>query len=224
MRRVQVPAAKLWAMLDMNSFDYRNARLTAVVTGSSGRKYNVAVMTGNLYLKRTEICEYLDALAEFPEYTVLIALRDDGSHSLNEDICRRLWNLGLLEDIRGHYRWSYYAVIEPDRVIEELSEDELSYSGVLSDGTEYSMISQGGLSGAGGGAGRYLTCSIKIGGTEYAIQRIGLNFVVYDTANSCVVDSVEFNTYMGLDPKRIDVSELEEAAEAARDQMDISGY
>ena len=212
------------AMLDMNSFDYRNARLTAVVTGSSGRKYNVAVMTGNLYLKRTEICEYLDALAEFPEYTVLIALRDDGSHSLNEDICRRLWNLGLLEDIRGHYRWSYYAVIEPDRVIEELSEDELSYSGVLSDGTEYSMISQGGLSGAGGGAGRYLTCSIKIGGTEYAIQRIGLNFVVYDTVNSCVVDSVEFNTYMGLDPKRIDVSELEEAAEAARDQMDISGY
>ena len=115
-------------------------------------------------------------------------------------------------------------MIEPDRVIEELSEDELSYSGVLSDGTEYSMISQGGLSGAGGGAGRYLTCSIKIGGTEYAIQRIGLNFVVYDTVNSCVVDSVEFNTYMGLDPKRIDVSELEEAAEAARDQMDISGY
>ena len=198
--------------------------MTAVVTGSSGRKYNVAVMTGNLYLKRTEICEYLDALAEFPEYTVLIALRDDGSHSLNEDICRRLWNLGLLEDIRGHYRWSYYAVIEPDRVIEELSEDELSYSGVLSDGTEYSMISQGGLSGAGGGAGRYLTCSIKIGGTEYAIQRIGLNFVVSHTANSCVVDSVEFNTYMGPDPKRIDVCELEEAAEAARDQMDISGY
>ena len=212
------------AKLDMTSFDYKNARLTTVVTGNSGRKYNVATMTGNLYLKRTEICEYLDALAEFPEYTVLIALRDDGSHSLNEEICRRLWNLGLKEDIRGHYRWSYYAVVEPDRVVEELSEEELSYSGVLSDGTEYSLISQGGLSGAGGGAGRYLTCSIKIGGTEYAIQRIGLNFVVYDTENSCVADSVEFNTYMGLDPKRIDVSELEKTAETAQDQMNISDY
>ena len=62
---------------------------------------------------------------------------------------------------------------------------------------------------------------IKIGGVEYAVQRIGLNFVVYDTENSCVVDSVEFNTYMGLDPKRIDASVLEEQARAAQEQMDV---
>ena len=212
------------AKLDLNAFDYTDAQLTAVVTGNSGRGYHVATMTGNLYLKRTEICEYLDALAEFPEYTVLIALRDDGSHSLNDEICRRLWNLGLKEDLRGHYRWSYYAVVEPGRVIEKMGEEELSYTGVLADGTEYSLISQGGRSGAGGGAGRYLTCSIKIGGTEYAIQRIGLNFVVYDTEHSRVADSVEFNTYMGLDPKRIDVADLEKAAESAQDQSEIGGY
>ena len=104
---------------------------------------------------------------------------------------------------------------------EELSESELSATGTLSDGAEYSVISQGGLSGAGGAAGRYLTCSVKINGVDYAVKRIGLNFVVYDTENSRVVDSVEFNTYMGLDHKRIDVQDLIDKAAAAEDQMEI---
>ena len=212
---------KYCAEVDVSSFNYKNAELTALVIGKSGRKYDVAVMTGDLSLKRTEICAYLDALIDNPQYTVLIALRDDGSHSLNQDICDRLFRLGLDQDIRGHYRWSYYAVIEPDKVTEDLSEEELSCRGTLADGVPYSLISQGGKSGAGGGAGRYLTCSIKIGGVEYAVQRIGLNFVVYDTENSCVVDSVEFNTYMGLDPKRIDASVLEEQARAAQEQMEV---
>ena len=90
---------------------------------------------------------------------------------------------------------------------EDLSEEEISATGTLPDGRSYSVISQGGLSGAGGGAGRYLTCSIKIDGVEYAVQRIGRNFVVYDPAHSRVVDSVEFNTYDGLFAKRRDISD-----------------
>ena len=84
----------------------------------------------------------------------------------------------------------------------EISEEELSRTGTLPDGIEYSLISQGGLSGAGGGAGRYLTCSVKINDIEYAVQRIGLNIVVYDNEHSVVVDSVEFNTYDGLGARR----------------------
>ena len=90
------------------------------------------------------------------------------------------------------------------------------------DGAKYSVLSQGGLTGAGGGAGRYLTCSIKINGVDYAVKMIGLNFVVYDTENSRVVDSCEFNTYMGLDPKRIDVQELIDKAQDAEEQMDVN--
>jgi hypothetical protein len=209
------------AILDPRAFNYKNVSMTAVVTGKSGRKYTIATLTGDLSLKKDEICAYLDELAENPQYTIFVAVRDDASHSLNEEICERLAALGLKEDLRGHYRWSYYAVISPDEIIEELSEEELSRTGTLSDGAPYSVISQGGLSGAGGGAGRYLTCSVKIDGVEYAVQRIGLNFVVYDTAHSCVVDSCEFNTYIGLDPKRIDVAELVKAAEKAEEQMNI---
>ncbi len=210
------------AEVDVSGINYKNASLTAVVIGKSGREFHVATMTGDLSLKHNEICAYLDALLENPQYTVFVAVRDDGSHSLNTDICDRLEKLGIREDLRGHYRWSYYAVIEPDGVTEELSEAELSHSGTLSNGAEYSLISQGGLSGAGGGAGRYLTCSVKIDGIEYAIRRIGHNFVVYDTEHNCVVDSVEFNTYMGLDPKRIDVADLMENAMTAQEQMNIN--
>ena len=209
------------ADLDISSFNYKNVSMTAEVTGKSGRRYTIATLTGDLSLKKDEICAYLDELAENPQYTIFVAVRDDASHSLNEEICMRLEALGLKEDLRGHYRWSYYGVITPDQVVEELSESELSRSGTLSDGASYSVISQGGLSGAGGGAGRYLTCSVKIDGVEYAVQRIGLNFVVYDTENSCVVDSCEFNTYIGLDPKRVDVADLVKAAETAREQMNI---
>jgi hypothetical protein len=35
------------------------------------------------------------------------------------------------------------------------------------------------------------------------------------------VDSCEFNTYIGLDPKRIDVAELIKTAETAEEQMNI---
>ena len=210
-----------YAEADLSAFNHKNCEVTAVIIGKSGREYSAATMTGDLSLKKTEICAYLDELLKNPQYTVFITLRDDGSHSLNTEICDRLFALGLNQDIRGHYRWSYYAIIEPNQVIEELSEKELSYSGTLSDGASYSVISQGGLSGAGGGAGRYLTCSVKINGVEYAVQRIGLNFVVYDTLHSCVVDSVEFNTYMGLDPKRIDVKDLIDKAQSEQEQMDV---
>lgn len=210
------------AEADLASFNYRNAKAMAVVIGKSGREYITSTMTGDLSIKQNEICAYLDALSLNPQYTVFITVRDDGSHSLTDEICEGLWKLGLKEDLRGHYRWSYYAVIEPDNIIEEMSEKELTMSGTLSDGAQYSLISQGGLSGAGGGAGRYLTCSVKINGVDYAIKRIGLNFVVYDTENSRVVDSCEFNTYMGLDPKRIDIQDLINRAEEAEEQMDVN--
>ena len=65
------------AQTDLDSFNYRNAKATAVVIGQSGREYNTATMTGDLSIKQTEIRAYLDALSRNPQYTVFIALRDD---------------------------------------------------------------------------------------------------------------------------------------------------
>lgn len=205
------------ADIDVSSINYKNSSLHIYANGKSGTQYEIGRVTGDMSLKTSDIVEYLDRLKENlennPDYTILIAIRDDGTHSLDSEMTSRLSDLGLKYYLPGHYRWSYYALITPDGVEkEELSQDQISTTGTLSDGKEYTLMSEGGLSGAGGGAGRYLTCSIKIDGVEYAVQKIGLNFVVYDTKHSKVVDSVEFNTYQGLGARRLDPADAIENA------------
>ena len=192
--------------VDLKDLNFKNAELRVYIVGKSGTRYEAAEMTGDLTLKTNNIYKYLYKLSQNRQYTIFVTIRDDGTRMLDENILTGLHNLGLSRNLEGHYRWSYYGVISPQEIIEDLSMEEIGDSGTMSDGVSYSILSQGGLSGAGGGAGRYLTCSVKIDGVEYAVQRIGLNFVVYDTDAHRVVDSVEFNTYDGLGALRIDIS------------------
>ena len=192
--------------VDLKDLNFKNAELRVYIVGKSDKRYEAAEMTGDLTLKTNNIYKYLYKLSQNRQYTIFVTIRDDGTRMLDENIMTGLHNLGLSRNLEGHYRWSYYGVITPQEIIEDLSMEEIGDSGTMSDGVSYSILSQGGLSGAGGGAGRYLTCSVKIDGVEYAVQRIGLNFVVYDTDAHRVVDSVEFNTYDGLGALRIDIS------------------
>ena len=181
----------------------KSCNLYIYVNGKSGRNFEAGRVTGDLTLRTGDIYEYLRRLSENRQYSIFVAIRDDGTRQIDTEIQNLLHELGLEETLPGHYRWSYYAVLIPGQEkIEEIGEEELSCTGTLPDGAQYSVISQGGLSGAGGGAGRYLTCSVKINEVEYAVQRIGLNFVIYDNEHSVVADSVEFNTYDGLGARR----------------------
>ena len=181
----------------------KSCSLYIYVNGKSGRRYEAGRVTGDLSLRTNDLYEYLELLAQNRQYSIFVAIRDDGTRLINAQLQALLEDLGLEETLHGHYRWSYYAVLIPgEEKKEEIGKEELSCTGTLPDGAQYSVISQGGLSGAGGGAGRYLTCSVKINDVEYAVQRIGLNFVIYDNEHSVVVDSVEFNTYDGLGARR----------------------
>lgn len=188
---------------DASCLNLKSCSLFIYVNGKSGRQFEAGRVTGDLTLKTRDIREYLKLISENPQYAVFTAIRDDGTRQITDDLQKALERIGLERTLPGHYRWSYYAVLIPGQVKkEEISKEEISCTGELPDGAQYSVISQGGLSGAGGGAGRYLTCSIKINDVEYAVQRIGLNFVIYDIEHSVVVDSVQFNTYDGLGARR----------------------
>ena len=183
--------------------NFKSCNIYVYANGKTGRRYEVGRMTGDLTLRTGNIYEYLDLLKNNRQYSIFVAIRDDGTREINSELQDSLAALGLEKTLPGHYRWSYYAIMIPgEKKLEEISTEELSCSGMLPDGAQYSVISQGGLSGAGGGAGRYLTCSVKINDVEYAVQRIGLNFVIYDNEHSVVADSVEFNTYDGLGARR----------------------
>lgn len=185
--------------IDTSDVNMRDAKLTATIVGKSGAEYELGYLEGDLSLKTRNIYDYLTALSNNRQYDIFIGVKDEASRSLNQAIIDGMRNLGLAFDLQGHYRYAYYAVLTQDAdPIEEMSADVLSYSGTLADGTQYDLISQG------GNAGKYNSCSIKIDGTDYAINKIGLNFVVYDHDTGKVVDSVEFNTYAGLGATRLE--------------------
>lgn len=128
-----------------------------------------------------------------PDYTILLAVQDDGFSAINVNDIQTLNALGVKTEISEKlYRHSYYAVLSPGRdSLEEASEQELSHAGNLPDGTAYQVISRGMLTGEP-------LASIRIDGQEWSMNRRGMNFVVYDNVQHKVVDTVCFDTNSGL--------------------------
>lgn len=153
---------------------------------------------------------YLDRLkqelASHPEYTVLLAVRDEATRELNDDSMELLHNLGIQTDLTsGHrayskidyYRYSFIAVIDTNgSSIEQISKQQLVHEGKFKDGFPYSITSQGTLSGTG-------KASIEINGNEAGVDKRGMNLVIYDNTQHQVVDSVCFDTCYGLTCYRV---------------------
>lgn len=203
--------------IDLSQTGYKNIELDASVTGKSGNSYDIGAVTGDMSLKVTDLNTYLSLLKNDPQYSVLVAVRDDASRKFTFENEQALKALGFEKSPRAHFRYSYYGVLrQPGDTDSEIGIEELTSSGTLPDGTEYAVMSQGGKSGAGGNSGGYLTCSVRIDGVEYAVKKIGMNFVIYDNEHHRVVDTVAFNTNDGIRVVRVDPSEkLETAAQNA---------
>lgn len=129
--------------------------------------------------------EYLTELAARKNAAIFIAVKDDGTSALTGTLLNDLKKLGIRSDLAGKKQYSYYSVITPEGVVEELSPDQpVSYSGVV-DGLEYTITS------AGHNAGN--NCLIMIDGTEYSKNVRGMNLVVVEDGQ--VTDAVAFDTY-----------------------------
>lgn len=127
-------------------------------------------------------------------YTVLISVRDQ-SCNLSETAQAELFQLGLQQPIIGseRYRFSYLAVISDGEVKHEQISDTngqlLTYESRLPNGDIISVHSQGaGEDGLG-------VASVIINEREYALNRRGLNIVVYDNELEKVIDSIAFDTH-----------------------------
>lgn len=142
-----------------------------------------------------EILVFADYLSKLKnsDYTILLAVRDDGFGAINNSLAQSLQALGIKTGISGNlYQHSYYAVLSSEREpVEEVSEQELNCAGNLPDGTAYQVTSRGMLTGDP-------VASIVIDGQEWSMNRRGMNFVIYDNAQHKVVDTVCFDTSSGL--------------------------
>ena len=133
--------------------------------------------------------EYLKALKR-DNYLVLFSARDDASVAVTAAIVNAMKDLGLNENLTGKLRQSYAAVLNGQEVLYEQSGDSAVVVDLNADGIMVHVESAGMIAGN--------NSAIKINGMEYSLNTRGLNIVVYDKENWCVVDRVCFDMYEGL--------------------------
>lgn len=148
------------------------------------------------FRKVTDVDAYLQML-QTKDYVLLFTVKDDITYHLKDSTKQLLYQLGLRTSLESETmgRRAYAAIIEDGRVLEQSSEDEggsLKISGTFGQmRNRYSITSTGYQ--PGGGASGY----IYINNKNYALNKRGLNIVVFDLVTQTVVDSVCFDIYNG---------------------------
>lgn len=139
--------------------------------------------------KITDLNEYLHMIKD-ERYTVFISIKDEGVDSLDNEIKNNLAALGLTAnfDKEGAFGKSYYAIIENEKIIEKMLNEEIETAGTLRKGRILYKISSAGYKVGN-------KSSINIAGKEYSKNGRGLNIVVYNNDLKKVVDSVVFDTH-----------------------------
>nr|WP_297705257.1 sulfatase-like hydrolase/transferase [uncultured Butyrivibrio sp.] len=173
------------------SFDlkkYANCICKLCFKASGGETFEVACLNEPLLSLKNAIGlpAYLKLIDSNNEI-VFISVKDDGSYSITDADLEVLSKLGVNTDLRDAFRKSFYAVIDSEKCIEEISEEPLFNSGVIGENRKYTIQSEGFECGN--------MSAIIIDGKEYSKNLRGLNIVVYDKNVGNVIDSVSFDMY-----------------------------
>lgn len=139
------------------------------------------------FSQETDIVRYLKKLNS-DRYSVFIAVKDEASNGLSQEVVDAMQELGLAFDLADKYRHSYIAIKTEDEQYEELSTKQITRKGMFrKNKIAYNITS------SGYDCGNY--ASINLGGTEYCENQRGLNIVVYDNISQTIIDSVCFDTF-----------------------------
>ena len=177
--------------LDLNSLSFQEVfegQLKIYATDTAGVEHTAFANDDNIsVLSYDDLTSYLDMLAGLDDVTVLVGVKDEASTNLTTGDVVAFKNLGASCDLMGCFGYSYYAVVGGGLAEAETSSEELQTSGVLCDGTPYEITSAGAYTGK--------VCSIEIDNVEYALNKRGFNFVVYDNKTGVVVDRQVYDVY-----------------------------
>lgn len=139
------------------------------------------------YLEDLDFIDYFNELSNHPEYTIFLAVKDDASTGMTDEMQLAIEKIGVETVLSTAPQVSYYAVVDNGFVMENNGYENLHYDGIIEEnGVPYSIESSGYTTGS--------TASIRIDGVDYAPNKRGLNVVVYDSAKRQVIDRRRFDT------------------------------
>lgn len=182
-----------------NRYDRNNigAELSTVANEIFNEEYG-AYWEDKSVGNKHEICtidnfsDYLSYMTSNPEYGYFISVKDVPGHELckSDELIHKIKNLGF-ENMDKFTNWEYHSflgVIKNGEVIyEHVGDDEkISYISFIDN---HSLVMDSATLNAGNKA------SIYIDDKDYAINRRGINIVVYDFNREEIIDSVCFDTH-----------------------------
>lgn len=163
----------------------------------NGKKYTVS--TKKLTDPKTELRDIYECLddAGSKDYITFMSVKDDAAEKMDTEMIQRMTNLGITSDFSNANRKGFYAVIDGKVIEEEIASakgDTVSASGqivndITGDKIDYTLVS------AGFEADN--VSKIILNGTDYSMNRRGINVVVYDKKTNKVIDSSVYDTYLG---------------------------
>ena len=149
-----------------------------------------ALLNGIGFIKESSILKYLDKLALHKEkLAIFVVVKDTPGHNFTLDISNKMQSIGFQESLTDKHQHTYAAVMKGGQVIFE----KLNPTGNKTicnteiAGNNVDIVSMDYKNGNTG--------SIKINGNEYSINKRGINIVIYDLGQRCVIDSVCFDTH-----------------------------
>ena len=181
------------ATLDLSNFKSDRIQFQINSKGDTGKVRVSESLSSLEYLQYYDVAQYFDYLKNKDNIAVILADKTSGLEGLDDAAKNGLKALGLSEpeNFAGAAECGYAAVVSNGQAeVEMLQESPASegindISGKLADGTEYVITSSGLHAGD--------SCKIVINGTDYSLNRYGLNIVVYDYGRGEVVDTAVLN-------------------------------
>lgn len=144
----------------------------------------------------TDFCTYILGLKKFErDIMVFICTRDAHTGPVRNEKTRELQSmkqLGLKTDFEATYRYSYIGVIDGGRVVREMTSSDTTLIYVYQSGD---LKIQSESSGYNATHSNLTPVKIEVNGKNYAVDRRGLNFVVWEKKTDGWIDSVVFDTF-----------------------------
>ena len=155
----------------------------------SGENYQHQLKNVQLQYTSDSI-EFLDLLQD-DRYTLFVFAPTAYSAYLNDDIMDRLFALGFTTELRDvSDGWHYCAVKDGDTVTEQITNQDLAFSGAFRNGlSNYSFCVDTSIM-----IPESQTYSMQIDGTECGRRADGIQIVVYDNDLKTIVTKVTINT------------------------------